>query len=74
MTDNDVIAELTRQNLSLIKETRLYLEVLRDIKVSLISIGAPLNDNILRYNKKQLKIFFDILSEIRSVLPPLRED
>ena len=73
MRDNDVIAELARQNLSLQEEKKAYLETLRSIKSKLISIGAPLNDNYYKYNKKQLQIFFDILGEVNTVLPTTEE-
>lgn len=64
MTDNDIIAELSKENMKLKNQNKNYQEALKDIKSKLISIGAPLNDNILKYNKKQLKIFFTIKSII----------
>lgn len=45
-----------------------YKEVLQHILNKIYSIGAPLNDNILKYNNKQLRIFWDIAKEIESVI------
>lgn len=68
MTDNEIIANLTREMAELKSLNKDYKEVLEYIKGRLISIGAPLNDNVLRYNKKQLRIFRDILQEIKGVI------
>lgn len=69
MDERDIIAELAIENTFLKRANKEYTETLRHIKSRLISIGAPLNDNVLKYNNKQLVIFFDILSEIKCVLP-----
>jgi len=45
-----------------------YKEVLEYIVTKCISIGAPLNDNILKFNNKQLKFLSDIVQEIKSVI------
>ena len=68
MTDNELIANLTREIAELKEINKDYKDVLGYIKSRLISIGAPLNDNVLKYNKKQLKLFWDILQNIKNVL------
>ena len=45
-----------------------YKEVLEWILAKCYSIGAPLNDNILKFNNKQLKFLSDIVQEIKSVI------
>lgn len=41
---------------------------LQYIHSKLYSIGAPLNDNILKFNNKQLKYLIDIAREIELVV------
>ncbi len=45
-----------------------YEITLQNILSKLYSIGAPLNDNILKFNSKQLKFLSDITLEIKSTL------
>jgi len=45
-----------------------YKEVLEGIVTKCYSIGAPLNDNILKFNNKQLKFLSDIVQEIKLVV------
>jgi hypothetical protein len=63
--------EVTKKKMALIARQALKIDDLEDklkiadekqkaIKSLLISIGAPLNDNFLQYNKSQLVIFHNI--------------
>jgi len=45
-----------------------YKEVLEWILAKCYSIGAPLNDNILKFNNKQLLFLINIVKEINSVI------
>ena len=45
-----------------------YGSALKWILSKCYSIGAPLNDNILKFNNKQLKFLSDITLEIKSTL------
>lgn len=55
------IDELEKQNFVL-------LECLKKINRSLVCIGGPLNDNIDKYNKKQLQFLFTMNRNIEEVL------
>ena len=50
------------------KLSKEYKEVLEYILNRLYSIGAPLNDNILKFNNKQLHFLNKIANEIKSVI------
>jgi len=45
-----------------------YKDVLKYVLTKFYSIGAPLNDNVLKFNNKQLKFLIDIAKEVESVL------
>ena len=45
-----------------------YKEVLEWILTKCYSIGAPLNDNTLKFNNKQLLFLINIVKEINSVI------
>lgn len=44
--------------------------VLRDIKLTLVCIGGPLNDNKLMYSKEQRKPLHEINRMIEDILEP----
>lgn len=53
------------------KYKKLYeeaLEICQDINNKLYAIGAPLNDNCLNFNNKQLKFLHEIAIEIREII------
>ena len=60
MTDAEVIAILVKENF----ELKNLLDIINKdsirINCLLHNIGAPLNDNILNFNNKQLKLLFEI--------------
>lgn len=59
MTKNEAIARmavrLERQRL----EIKNYKSRLRAIRVALICVGGPLNDNVLKFNPQQMKYLSD---------------
>lgn len=64
MTKDELI---TKQQLQIefLKQREIeFTKSANDITMSIVCIGAPLNDNILGYTHKQLKIFFDIKNEL----------
>lgn len=42
-----------------------YQTNFKSIYYLLYNVGAPLNDNLYKYNREQLKVFFDIAEIIR---------
>ena len=44
------------------------IDVLWDIQGVLVCVGGPLNDNLMKYTKEQLKPFLYIFSRLESVL------
>jgi hypothetical protein len=44
------------------------LEVCQNINNKLYSIGAPLNDNCLKFNKQQLVFLHSIAQEIKNII------
>ena len=64
----ETILELLIEKNEYQKQAKLYKEVLEWILTKCYSIGAPLNDNILKFNNKQLKFLSDIVGEIKSVI------
>ena len=50
---------------SLAKE---YKECLQSIHNKIYNIGGPLNDNVLKFNKKQMKLFWNIAKEIEYLI------
>lgn len=63
MDKNELIANQQLELQTLKEENRAYRDALHNIKLMLISIGGPLNDNYHQYNDKQLKIFREIEKE-----------
>lgn len=68
MTDDEIIANQVRKIEELSETNILYEKSLRNIKMMLVSVGAPLNDNFLNYSNEQLKIFFEIVDEINNCI------
>lgn len=60
MTDKELIVIQARQLAEKNEEVVQLLAKANKIRLELISIGAPLNDNLLEYNREQLKPFFKI--------------
>ena len=61
MTDNEIIANLARENMFLKEEKKLYKSTLESIDSYIFCIGGPLNDNVLKYNTKQLQFFIKLM-------------
>lgn len=64
---DECLENYVRENFRLKKQLAELKETLESIRGKIICIGGPLNDNIRKYNKEQLMIFFYIKSEIDSV-------
>lgn len=60
ITDEELIALEARKIIELDANILQAEGRLRRIKMQLICIGGPLNDNFLQYSKEQLKPFFKI--------------
>lgn len=60
MTDDELIAMQARKMMELEADNSRMLVQLSNIRMQLIAVGAPLNDNALQYSKEQLKPFFRI--------------
>ena len=60
MTKDELIIKQQLQIESLKQREIEFTKSANDITMSIVCIGAPLNDNILGYTHKQLKIFSDI--------------
>lgn len=60
MNENEVIAKLTIENFDLKAKIDEFEDAIKNINQILYCIGGPLNDNILKYNKEQLRTFFRI--------------
>ena len=58
--DDEVIARQARRIMELEDAVRQFQEGCEAIRMRLICIGGPLNDNVLFYSKEQLAIFFRI--------------
>lgn len=57
---NDLIVEQQLKIRRLEKISSEYEKRLKEINSLLVCCGGPLNDNFDKYNKDQLKIFFNI--------------
>ncbi len=68
MNNEKVLINLLREKESYKEQANYLREALTDIHIKLISIGAPLNDNILAFNNKQLKFLSDIHKIIKQVI------
>lgn len=64
MTDKELIIAMGKELVDKNEEVAQLLAKTNKIRLQLISIGAPLNDNVLQYSDAQLKPF----SEIRDIL------
>ena len=68
MTDEKIVINLLRDK-EIYKEAIKHLrEALTEIHIKLVSIGAPLNENTLAFNKKQLDFLFDIDEIIKNII------
>ncbi|MEE9214851.1 MAG: hypothetical protein V3U54_08675 [Thermodesulfobacteriota bacterium] len=54
------MANIYKENYEMRKEIQKMSKAFSDIESIIYCIGGPLNDNVLRYNKKQLKTFWEI--------------
>ena len=52
--EEKLILELLKEKRHYKEKAHQYYDILNDIISNLYSIGAPLNDNVLNFNKKQL--------------------
>lgn len=69
MTEKELIANITKENYELKEQNKYYKETLYYILNSFYSIGGPLNDNVLRFDNKQLKYLDRIAKNIKFGLP-----
>jgi hypothetical protein len=60
LSDEEMLAMQARKIMEQEAELAQGKEKLHRIKMQLITIGAPLNDNYLEYSREQLKPFFKI--------------
>jgi hypothetical protein len=60
MTDTEMLAMQARKIMELEVVVAQMKVQLKWIKMTLVRVGGPLNDNLLHYNKEQLKPFFRI--------------
>jgi hypothetical protein len=60
LADKEIISLQAKKIYELESDAERSREKLKDIKMQLIHIGAPLNDNLLQYSSAQLKPFFKI--------------
>ncbi len=60
MNDEEIIAMQARKIIELEADAAQAEDKLKRIRLQLICIGAPLNDNFLQYSEKQLEPFFKI--------------
>lgn len=61
ITEAELIARQAKRIEELKEEVTENNKALHDIKMKLVCIGGPLNDNYHQYNQAQRKIFYDIL-------------
>jgi hypothetical protein len=59
--DDILIAKQARAIASLTDDLEVARECMEEIKLLLVRIGGPLNDNTLQYSNEQLKVFHRIL-------------
>lgn len=57
---NRLIANQQLEIQNLINELEEYKDAIQEINNILYAVGGPLNDNTLKYDKKQLETFFNI--------------
>lgn len=69
MTQEELIAKITKENYELKEENKEYIEMLRDVLSYFYAIGGPLNDNVLGFDKDQRIFLSKIAKEIEYVLP-----
>lgn len=60
----ECILELLKERNKYMKLAKEYEKILDWILSRFYSIGAPLNDNILKFNKKQLLFLLDIANTV----------
>lgn len=60
MTDTELIAQQARVIAEQRERIDAFVEMTKQIRSQLYSIGAPLNDNLLQYTSPQLRPFAEI--------------
>jgi len=73
MNTDEVIAKLVIENFDLKARIYEFEESIKSINQILYCIGGPLNDNVLNYNKDQLRTFFKIKDLLYNLLPESRD-
>jgi len=68
MTKEELITKQALEIEELKSKIASYENSVAEIKLMLICIGGPLNDNKHHYSNDQLKIFFRIQNSIRSII------
>lgn len=68
MTNEEVIAKLVKENLELKEQRSKMTNVAEEINSMVCCIGGPLNDNALKYNNKQLLIFWKIHKLVEEII------
>lgn len=70
MTNEEVIARLSKENIEIKDQLMSYEKAFNEISSMMYCIGGPLNDNVLEYTPKQLETFYEIKNAIDSVYIP----
>ncbi len=65
--NDNTIAKQTKELYELKEKLKVYNDVVDSISSRLYCIGGPLNDNVMNYSNKQLKIFFRIAEDIKNI-------
>ena len=60
MNDTEMIAMQARKIMELEADIAMAEDIIKRVKMKLVRIGGPLNDNCDGYTKEQLKPFFKI--------------
>jgi len=67
--ESTLIARQALEIAELKEQVANYQAALKDIKMILVCIGGPLNDNVLGYSRKQLTTFYNI-EEVLDLVNP----
>ena len=68
LSDSEMLAMQARKIMELEAEMAQYEIQFNQIRLQLISVGAPLNDNFLQYSKKQLEPFGKIQEILNGII------
>lgn len=74
MTKEQLITEQQLKIHQLEEENRNLLKCIRKLRMRMVCVGGPLNDNVLGYSEKQLAIFWKMDKEIQGVIDCIEID